>query len=887
MIACAIGSFAISFAIMSRCTIEVRQAPLMQLQESILVTGGAALPAEMEDVIMPRTKLCSSAIAALCYVLAIGELLQLWLDAAEWPRALRAIAFLTIGIATEIEAGLKPPASARLPSKLWWRGRALVRFASACALAAAHSLPILEPGWEMQPVSGYSADWQWVDLVFGGCTALLAGAIALAFVAGPPLLVPAPSPPPPMQVAWLLPKTLYLFWTPVMLGLYRRIITKPDDPLSVDSLPCIDPTIAAASAWAEGTTSRARREAKQRKSNFEAKQRKKSNLVVSTESPLPAAPAPASLLPEVWLVVRLDAIIQFLWCFAVVFLEYAAPFGMLGLIGYIQSNTGGAVPPSAIFFGACVALGPLALNTCHGQANASGWRTGTKLRAYFTRAVCEKALRFDSAASSQSIGLMTNLLAVDTQNIVDFAGWAAWLWLEGMQLAMTLAALFYLLGYAAFGGLGVCLFAFPLNAVVMRQVKILQDRLMGEKDKRMALITEAIGAIRAIKLHAWEDEFERRIAKLRHDEVATLLAYQKLNAITSTMWLTTPTTAALASFLIKSRLIPPYRITAAEGFTALTLFQLLSVSLTFLPYMINSAIQANVGLRRISRFLALDDVEGRDHGLQLGIATGEVVVQEASFKWTSPPPEEKEQRMEKKDTSAKGRRRWGMKWGSSQRAQTEGTATSTTAPLLASATPPVPTTLPVSSMTGSSTDGIQPMSAATTPSVTLSNVSLAVRPGELAIICGPTGCGKSSLLAAMLGDMPQLGGLAAIRGKISYCPQRSWLANASLRENILFGSKFESSRYEAVLDACALRADIALLPNGDATEIGERGINLSGGQQQRVNLARACYADTDVVLLDDVLSAVDAHVGAHIFDQCILGFLTGRTRVLVTHSDDL
>jgi ATP-binding cassette subfamily C (CFTR/MRP) protein 1 len=190
-------------------------------------------------------------------------------------------------------------------------------------------------------------------------------------------------------------------------------------------------------------------------------------------------------------------------------------------------------------------------------------------------------------------------------------------------------------------------------------------------------------------------------------------------------------------------------------------------------------------------------------------------------------------------------------------------------------------------MTGSSTDGIQPMSAATTPSVTLSNVSLAVRPGELAIICGPTGCGKSSLLAAMLGDMPRLGGLAAIRGKISYCPQRSWLANASLRENILFGSKFESSRYEAVLDACALRADIALLPNGDATEIGERGINLSGGQQQRVNLARACYADTDVVLLDDVLSAVDAHVGAHIFDQCILGFLTGRTRVLVTHSDDL
>ncbi len=449
-----------------------------------------------------------------------------------------------------------------------------------------------------------------------------------------------------------------------------------------------------------------------------------------------------------------------------------------------------------------------------------------------------------------------------------------------MQLACTLAALFWLMGYAAFGGLGVCLFAFPLNAVVMRRVKVLQERLMNQKDKRMALITEAVGAIRAIKLHAWEDEFERRIAKQRDEEVATLLAFQKLNAVVSTMWLTTPTTAGLASFLIKSRLIPPYRITAAQGFTALTLFQLLSVSLTFLPYVINSAIQANVGLRRISRFLALDDVDGRDHGTQLRIERGEVVIHEASFNWKSPPPADAAEAAKKK--SQKGRR-W---WGGSRRAKTEDGAASvtstTTAPLLASATPAVPTTPALSAVADASTDGVQPVAARTAH--TLSNVTLAVRPGELAIICGPTGCGKSSLLAAMLGDMPRLGGHAAIRGKISYCPQRAWLANASLRENILFGSPFDSSRYEAVLDACALRSDIALLPDGDATEIGERGVNLSGGQQQRVNLARACYADTDVVLLDDVLSAVDAHVGAHIFEQCILGFLAGRTRVLVTHS---
>jgi ABC-type multidrug transport system fused ATPase/permease subunit len=131
----------------------------------------------------------------------------------------------------------------------------------------------------------------------------------------------------------------------------------------------------------------------------------------------------------------------------------------------------------------------------------------------------------------------------------------------------------------------------------------------------------------------------------------------------------------------------------------------------------------------------------------------------------------------------------------------------------------------------------------------------------------------------------QTAGRTAIGGKLSYVPQTAFIINASLRENVLFGNRYDSARYKATITACALDSDIALLPNGDLTEIGERGINISGGQKQRISIARAAYSfDSDIVLLDDPLSAVDTHVAKHIFEKCINGLMRGRTRVLVTHS---
>ncbi|XP_061601976.1 canalicular multispecific organic anion transporter 1 [Cololabis saira] len=167
----------------------------------------------------------------------------------------------------------------------------------------------------------------------------------------------------------------------------------------------------------------------------------------------------------------------------------------------------------------------------------------------------------------------------------------------------------------------------------------------------------------------------------------------------------------------------------------------------------------------------------------------------------------------------------------------------------------------------------------------LKDVSLDIKPGRLVAIVGAVGSGKSSLMSALLGEMHSTKGFVNIRGSLAFVPQQAWIQNATLRDNILFGSPHEEKRFKEVIQACALGPDLKLLAAGDLTEIGEKGINLSGGQKQRVSLARAAYSQADVYLLDDPLSAVDSHVGKHLFDKVIgpNGILKNKTRILVTH----
>ncbi|KAG9465092.1 hypothetical protein GDO78_018923, partial [Eleutherodactylus coqui] len=173
----------------------------------------------------------------------------------------------------------------------------------------------------------------------------------------------------------------------------------------------------------------------------------------------------------------------------------------------------------------------------------------------------------------------------------------------------------------------------------------------------------------------------------------------------------------------------------------------------------------------------------------------------------------------------------------------------------------------------------------TTDEPCLRSINLSIPHGSLVAVVGRVGCGKTSLLSALLGEMAKVEGKVSLKGSLAYVPQQTWIPNATFKENVLFGKTLDKDWYDNIIRACALLPDLKILSGGENTEIGEKGINLSGGQKQRISIARAVYRNCDVYLLDDPFSAVDAHVAQHLFEHVIgpNGLLKGKTRVLVSH----
>ena len=166
----------------------------------------------------------------------------------------------------------------------------------------------------------------------------------------------------------------------------------------------------------------------------------------------------------------------------------------------------------------------------------------------------------------------------------------------------------------------------------------------------------------------------------------------------------------------------------------------------------------------------------------------------------------------------------------------------------------------------------------------LSDINFFCKAGEFVSVVGQVGSGKSSFLNVLLGEMVKQSGSVKLHGTVAFVPQVAWMMNASVKDNILFGKEFDETKYKTVIQLCELEDDLNILPGGDLTEIGEKGVNLSGGQKQRVSLARALYDNADIYLIDDALSAVDAHVGRKIFDHVFRGYLRLKTIIFVTHS---
>lgn len=441
----------------------------------------------------------------------------------------------------------------------------------------------------------------------------------------------------------------------------------------------------------------------------------------------------------------------------------------------------------------------------------------------------------DSTDSQVNVGTIINLMAVDSFKVSEISAYLHFLWgSTPVQLILCIVLLYRILGWSALASIVMMVLVMPLNLFLAKQFTKVQKKVMAATDVRIQSTNEVLQNIRIIKYFAWEQRFAQIISEKRAVELRALRNKYILWTFAATVWFSVPLLITFFSFLLytvveKRPLIP------SVAFTALSLFGILRYPLDQLADMIAHVQESKVSVDRVEEFLNEEETEKYEQLSQNNQdEAGDPTI---GFDGAT------------------------LTWGGKDEQNAEGQS-----------------------------------------AFQMIDIDLRFLVGRLNIIVGPTGSGKTSLLMALLGEMTLLRGSVYLPGGISredlqkdpetgfiesiaYCAQQAWLANDTIKQNIVFATHFDEPRYKSVIAACALERDLEILDKGDATLVGEKGITLSGGQKQRISLARALYSYSRHVLLDDCLSAVDSHTAKHIFEQCISGTLMlGRTCILVTHN---
>ncbi|KAI8633111.1 ATP-binding cassette transporter protein [Xylariaceae sp. FL1651] len=446
-------------------------------------------------------------------------------------------------------------------------------------------------------------------------------------------------------------------------------------------------------------------------------------------------------------------------------------------------------------------------------------------------------------------GRVVNLMSVDTYRLDQASALFHIMWTAPIQCIITLVVLLINLSYSALAGFAVLVIGIPALTRAIRSLFRRRGLINKITDQRVALTQEILQSVRFVKYFGWEGAFLERLKEVRDREIRGIQVLLAIRNAINSISLSLPIYASFLSFITYS--LTDHGLAPAQVFSSLALFNGLRLPLNLLPLVLGQVIDAWSSLKRIQEFLVSEEQE--DTAVFKPENENAVEMINASFTWERTPTQDTEK------TAAAGKK-GAPKSGAKQPAKSEKSAE----------------TSETNSDTASTlTEEREPFK--------LEDLNLAIGRKELIAVIGSVGSGKTSLLAALAGDMRRTSGEVVLGASRAFCPQYAWIQNATVRNNIVFGKEMDRGWYKQIIDACALQPDLDMLPNGDATEIGERGITLSGGQKQRLNIARAIYFDADIVLMDDPLSAVDAHVGRHIMDNAILGLLKDKCRILATH----
>ncbi|KAI0473842.1 P-loop containing nucleoside triphosphate hydrolase protein [Xylariaceae sp. FL0804] len=446
------------------------------------------------------------------------------------------------------------------------------------------------------------------------------------------------------------------------------------------------------------------------------------------------------------------------------------------------------------------------------------------------RPEADEAEEDDAEVIKKSKQSTVNLIGVDAKRVSDFFSFNHYFPGSVFKLIVSLTFLVNLLGWKALlAGFSTMLAIIPLNIFVSKKYSAAQDRLMKVRDEKMEVVSEALQGIRQIKFSALEPQWEDKIGQVREKELTCIWNAFFYDILLIGCWITSPVMLSAVSLAVYATLHGD--LIPSVAFVSLSVFKALEVTLSVIPELTTDLLDAWVSQKRIDGYLRGAEVS------EITEEADQVSFDNASIAWPSDSdPNEAEE-----DASR----------------------------------------------------------------FVLRDISITFPKGELSVVSGRTGSGKTLLLAAILGEVDLLSGTIAkprappmqerhdnkatkdswiIPGAIAYVAQIPWIENATVKENIIFGLPYDGSRYQKTVDVCALTKDMEMFSDGENTEIGANGINLSGGQKWRITLARAMYSRAGILVLDDIFSAVDAHVGRHIFDNCLNGELgVGRTRILVTH----
>jgi ATP-binding cassette subfamily C (CFTR/MRP) protein 1 len=378
----------------------------------------------------------------------------------------------------------------------------------------------------------------------------------------------------------------------------------------------------------------------------------------------------------------------------------------------------------------------------------------------------------------------------------------------------------YNLRGSALAGLGLLLSGFAGLIFVVKTLFGRRKHIDNISRERVSLLQEALTGIRLFKLFAWEGGMAARIDAIRNRETHSQYRYGALRNFAGAVSQALPVLTAMMTFITYA--LTNHGLSPAIVFSSTALFTSLRMPLIYLPLCAQACVDCWTSLLLVQKFLLTDESCAHPVDLELKAA---VEVTNATFYW-----------------------------GQSDTLDS----------------------MPKSSESDSNSDS-------SNSAFVLRNVNLTLRRGELVAVVGRIGSGKTSLIAALTGDMEMASGKVTWGTSFAVCPQQPWILNATIRDNITFGTDWDEERYQSVAVAASLQRDFAMLPRDDATIVGERGVMLSGGQKQRIALARAMYSHSSCVLLDDPLSAVDAHVGHSLLTEGICGFMSNRTRLLCTH----